>query len=447
MKRHPLLTHLTREIPDGVLEPGSPDFAEAAATLTGQGSPDLAVRPRSAVEVGAAVRYARDRRLPLTVRAGGHSMAGLSTATGGMLLDLRRMHRVEVDPETRLARVDGGACWGRVAEALQPHGLGLTAGDTAGVGVGGLTLGGGIGWMVRRHGLAIDSLVGAEVVTADGTILEVAADQHADLFWALRGGGGTLGVVVTRFDFRAQEVGDVVFGTVIYALTDPRSLLVAWRDAQAGADERLTTTLSLMPAMGDQPAVAMLGLCFAGTEPDSSDVVSPFLELGTVLSTDVSVRPYAEVLEHEDHPVGMRVAVDNTFLPDVTDADLAEVAAIHATGGTVVAVRALGGAFSRVPADATAFAHRSAEVMVTVIRFSPGPDAPSLDDITAWPALVARGTGSYVNFVSDAGPEAAAAAHPVRVTRRLADLQARYDPSQLFGGGSPFDRSSPLAAF
>lgn len=445
MKRHPLLTHLAREVPGGILYPGDPDFAEACTTLIGRGEPDLVVRPRSAEEVGAAVRYARDRRLPLTVRAGGHSMAGLSTATAGVLLDLRRMHDVEVDAASRLVRIGGGASWGPVAEALQPHGLGLTAGDTAGVGVGGLTLGGGIGWMVRRHGLAVDSLVGAELVTADGTVREVSADRHPDLFWAVRGGGGSLGVV-TRFDFRAQEVDDVVFGTVTYALTDVRAMATGWRDAVRGADERLTSTLSLLPAMGDQPAVAMLGLCFAGPEADSVAAVRPLLELGTVLSSDVTTRPYAEVLEDEDHPVGMRVAVDNVFLREPDDAAMAAVAATHATGGTVVTLRALGGAFSRIPHDATAFAHRSAEVMITALRFSPGPDAPTLTGIPGWSALVARGTGSYVNLQSDSGPESVAAAYPGRVARLLAELRGRYDPTGLFGGGSFADHSDPAAA-
>lgn len=425
------LDDLTHAIEGDILLPDDPRVPEIAATMAGPGSPDLLVRPTTAQDVAAAVRYAGDHGVPLTVRAGGHSMAGASTAADGVALDLRRMRSIEVDPETRIVRIAGGACWGRVAEALQPHGLGLTAGDTAGVGVGGLTLGGGIGWMVRRHGLAIDNLVGAEIVTADGEIREVSEHRHPDLFWALRGGGAGVGVV-TRFDFRAQQVADVVFGTVIFALEEAERLLRAWQHAQGDADERLTTTFSLMPAMGDNPAVAMLGLCFAGPEPDSVEVLRPFLELGTVLSSEVSVRPYADVLEQGGHPAGMRVAIDNVLLPGLDDEAIAELAGVHATGGTVVSLRALGGAFSRVAADATAFAHRAAELMVSAVRFSPGPDAPSLHDVASWEAVAARGIGSYVNFRSDLGPDALSAVYPGATGRRLAQVRAEYDPSGVF---------------
>lgn len=436
------LDFLNRQIPDGIVHPDDHMFSEAVTTMTGQGTPELVVRPRSAQQVAAAVRYARDQHLALTVRAGGHSMAGLSTPDNGLLLDLRRMHEVAVEPATRLVQVGGGATWGEVATALKPHGLALTAGDTAAVGVGGLTLGGGIGWMVRRYGLAIDALVGAELVTADGSILQVSIQRHPEVFWALRGGGSRLGVV-TRFDFKGQEVDDVVFGTVAFIPEDPQHLLRRWRDAQQDADERLTTTLSLMPTMGEHSAAAVLGLCFTGTETESTDVLRPFLELGTTITSEVSVRPYADVLETADSPPGMRLAVDNVLLPDLDDSALAQVAAAYASGSTVVSLRALGGAFSRVPADATSFAHRDAEAMIAVMRFSLGREAPSLQDLPGWPALTARGTGSYVNFSSSADAPALAAAYPATVTDRLSRLAAEMDPSGVF---SKAPRRDPAAA-
>lgn len=425
------LDHLHEEVPGGVLRPEDPDYPEAVTTMAGPGEPELVVQPASPGEVAAAVGFARDHGLPLTVRAGGHSVAGLTRASGGLLLDLRRMRRIEVDPASRLVRIDGGACWGGVAQALAPHSLGLTAGDTAGVGVGGLTLGGGIGWMVRRHGLAIDNLVGAEVVTADGKVVKVSDAEHPELFWALRGGGGTLGVV-TRFDFVAQEVSDVVFGNVMFAVDDPMALLGRWRDVQRGADERLTTILTLIPPMGEQPAIARLGLCFAEPGPDADAAVEALLELGVVLSHDVAVRPYAEVLEDVEHPAGMRIAMRNTFLPGLSDAVLANVAAVYAHAPTMVSLRALGGAFSRVPAEATAFAHRSAEAMVAAIRFSPDSGDPTLADIPGWDALAGHGTGSYVNFLSSAGQEEAAASYPAGTAHRLARVKSEYDPANVF---------------
>ena len=205
-----------------------------------------------------------------------------------------------LDAERRLVRVGGGATWGEVAAALDPHGWGLTSGDTADVGVGGLTLGGGIGWMVRRHGLAIDNLVGARVVTADGRLVTASADEHPDLFWALRGGGGNFGVVVD-FDFIAQEVGTVHYGTVTYQLDDAADLITRWRDAMRLAPEELSSTLALMPQMPGAPKVANLMLCYAGAPGgavvDADEAIEPLLELGTVTQASIAERRYAEVLE------------------------------------------------------------------------------------------------------------------------------------------------------
>ena len=206
-----------------VLVPGDDGYAGAAVTVFGDGTPDLVVRPRDAAGVAAALRYAAGAGLAVTVRSGGHSMAGLSTSADGMVIDTRRVSGMRLlDPAARRVRIGAGATWGEVAAALIPHGLGLTAGDTSQVGVAGLTLGGGIGWLVRQHGLTIDSLVGAQVVTADGRLVGADAVEHADLFWALRGGGGNFGVVVD-FDFVAQPVTNLHFGSVAYRPDDPAS--------------------------------------------------------------------------------------------------------------------------------------------------------------------------------------------------------------------------------
>lgn len=406
--------------------------------MMGQGSPELIVRPRTAPEVARAIRFARAHRLPLTVRAGGHSTAGVTTPHHGLALDVRAMHRVEVDVAARLVRIGGGACWGRVAKELRPFGLALTSGDTSSVGVGGLTLGGGIGWMVRRYGLAIDGLVGAELVTADGHIRQVSATQHADLFWAVRGGGGTAGVV-TRFDFVAQPVSNVVFGTVTYALEDPLALLGRWREFQRGADERLTTVLTLMPAMGDQPAAGVLELCFAGSREEAGTTLAALPGLGTVVHDDVDVRPYADVLRDVDHPPGMQMTLDNAFLPDLSDAVLAEIAAVFAAAPTILTMRALGGAFARVPHEATAFHHRSAEALAIALRFTAGPDAAAPTRTHGWDAVARHGTGSYVNFQSSSSAAAIAAAYPDRTLRRLEQITREYDPDQVFAPHRPVD--------
>lgn len=430
MAHNTLLPTGTDGVPEGILRAGDSAYAEAVTTMTGAGTPDLVIRPRTAEEVALAVTYARTHDQTVTVRAGGHSVAGLSTVSEGLLLDLRGMDRIQVDPATRLVRVGGGATWGHVAETLRPHGLGLTAGDTAGVGVGGLTLGGGIGWMVRQHGLAIDNLVGAQVVTADGQVREVSVRQRPDLFWALRGRGHGLGVV-TRFDFVAQEVRDVVFGTVALAVEDPVQLLAAWRDVQVRADERLTTTLALMPAPGEQPLTAMLGVCFAGPEAEAAPLLARLRGLGAVLSDDVTVRPYAEVLvDEEAPPPGMRIAMHNTLLPHLTDGVLEDVAALLDAPPTMVSLRSLGGAFARVPEGATAFPSRSAEAMVIAVRFSTDPEDPSLAQLPGWEQVARHGTGSYGNFRSVLP---SADADPAATTHRLARLRGELDPTGLFG--------------
>ena len=430
----------TDDAPEGALRPGHPAYLEAATTLLGAGTPELIVRPSTAADVAAAVDHARTHALGLTVRSGGHSLAGLSTVDDGVLVDLRGMDRIQVDPATRLVRVGGGATWGQVARALRPHGLGLTAGDTAGVGVGGLTLGGGVGWMVRRHGLAIDNLVGAEVVTADGQVREVSVRQRPDLFWALRGRGHGLGVV-TRFDFVAQEVTDVVFGSVTLTVEDPTQLLAAWRDVQVGADERLTTTLALLPASAEEAVTANLSVCFAGPEAEAAPLLERLRGLGTVHTDDISVRPYAEVLAEEAPPPGMHIAMHNTLLPHLTDQVLADVAALRDAPPTMVSLRSLGGAFARVPEGATAFPSRSAEAMVIAVRFSTDPDDPSLAQVPGWERVARHGSGSYGNFRSVLP---SADGDPAATTHRLARLRGELDPTGLFGPaeGSPREVAS-----
>lgn len=441
----PDLSTIMTDLP--VLRRGDAEYGDAARTLLGDGDPELVVRPRSAADVAAAVQTAHRDGLALTVRAGGHSMAGLSLASDGLLLDLRSMAEIEVDPPTRIVRIGGGATWGAVATALQPHGLGITAGDTAGVGVGGLTLGGGIGWMARRYGLAIDSLIGAQLVTAAGEILEVSAREHPDLFWSLRGGGPGSGVV-TRFDFRAQQVGDVLFGTIMFEPSDTAGLLAGWRDVQRDADERLTTVLSMMPAMGEHPPMVMVQVCFDGPAAEAQGYVDQLLGIGQVLSSDLSVRPYAEVLEDEDRPPGVRVAVTSTFL-DLDDPALAALVALHADGGAMVSLRGLGGAVARVPAESTAFAHRSAEAMAVALRFLPGAPEPGEDVIPGWAAVAEQGSGTYINFSSAADESMLAAAFPPPTRERLRRTRSEHDPRGILSvratAGAPANSRGAVA--
>jgi FAD/FMN-containing dehydrogenase len=423
-----------------VLRPGDNGYDATAHGFYTTYRPALVVRPRDAHEVAGALTHAARHDLPVAVRSGGHSPLGRSTDTGEMVIDLAHLDDVEVlDTPRRLVRVGGGATWGRVAAALDPHGWALTAGDTASVGVGGLTLGGGIGWMVRRDGLAVDNLVGARVVTADGRLLTASQDEHPDLFWALRGGGGNFGVVVD-FDFVAQPVTNLHFGSVAYRLDDPADLLGRWRDAMRLAPEELSSTVALMPRTPGAPPSAMVVLCYAGepgaTVSEADAAIRPLLTLGTATAATISERRYHEILEDAPRPQGLRLVVRNTLVPTLDDAVIAAITRLHAAASvpTAIAVRGLGGAFSRVPADATAFAHRHAEAMVVGLTMLPdtATDAEVERSLVPWRAVEAHGAGPYVNFQGSATAEDLAAAYPPATYARLAAVKRAYDPGNRF---------------
>jgi FAD/FMN-containing dehydrogenase len=409
-------------------------YAEAAATLFAAGTPDFVVRPYDAAGVAAAVRYAVAAGLAVTVRSGGHSMAGLSTHTDGMVIDLRNLCGVEVlDRAARRVRVGAGATWGTVAATLAPYGLGLTAGDTREVGVGGLTLGGGIGWLVRRHGLAIDSLTAADLVTAEGEPIRADAEQHGDLFWALRGGGGNFGVV-TSLEFTAQPVTTVHFGTIGYQPDDLAGLVAGWRDLTQASEENLTTILNLLPS-APGPATAMLQCCYADSDADAAaSALRPFRALAPVSTDTVRVVPYAGVLEScPALPPGARMEMRNALVPALDDAMAGAIADLHADGA-VIGLRGLGGAVARVAPDATAYAHRDAEALVVAGAMLP-PGAPprlAAAPLARWSPVADRSRGAYVNFLGTATDADVASVYPPATYRRLADVKRRYDPANVF---------------
>lgn len=437
MQKNLLTSPASRTLPGDVLTPDDDGYPEAAVTMFAAGTPDLVVRPGDAGEVAAALRRAADTGLTVSVRSGGHSLAGFGTHTDGMVIDLRRIGQVRIlDRAARRVRVGAGATWGAVSKTIQPNGLAMTAGDTSSVGVGGLTLGGGIGWMVRRYGLAIDNLAGADLVTADGQLIRADATQHEELFWALRGGGGNFGVVVS-FDFIAQPVSSVHYGTITYQNPDLPRLIAGWHDAMRVSDDNLTTTLSLVPPVMGQSGGSVLMICYASPDPDAAAAaLRPFRRLAPVAGEDVRVVPYAEILEDPPPmPPGMRFEMRNTLLPALDDAAIAAIGALL-RGGAMLALRGLGGAAARVHQDATAFAHRFAQVMVTAGAMLPPGAPPELlsEALAAWPELSVPGAGAYVGFLGSASadPGGVASAYPPATYRRLADVKRRYDPGNVF---------------
>jgi FAD/FMN-containing dehydrogenase len=401
-----------------------------------QGSPEVVFRPRDASEVARALAYAVEAGSALSVRSGGHSALGFGTNVGGVVVDLRGIDDVEVlDADSGAVRVGAGATWGAVAAALEEHGLALTSGDTNSVGVGGLTLSGGMGWMVRKHGLTVDCMRAAEVVTADGRTLRASADENADLFWALRGGGGNFGVV-TRIEFEAAPLRTVHSGMIGYALDDVRGLIRGWADAMRAAPDELTTALLLMPAMGEWPAGASVFVCHAGDRESADAAIAPLLGIGPVVTNEVKEKPYADVLEDPHPPPGVLPVVSNTMLRAVDDAVADTIAQAYDGGaaGRVVFLRALGGAMSRVAPDATAFAHRDVEAMAVTAAFLPLDASAELIAQASEPAnaVAAHGVGAYAGFLGSNTPADVERLFPPETHRRLQEVKRTYDPTNLF---------------
>ncbi|WP_353815133.1 FAD-binding oxidoreductase [Agromyces sp. SYSU T00266] len=426
------VTELSERMPQRVHAPGTPEYEAGAHVFAGQGTPDAVVRPTSADEVAEAVRSAVAAGVPITVRAGGH---GSDPATGGLVIDLSGLATIEV-ADGALVHVGAGAQWGDVAATLAPHGLGITSGDTRDVGVGGLALGGGIGWLVRLHGLTIDILREVEFVTAAGDVVTLDAEHHPDLFWAVRGGGGNFGVA-TRFTFQAAPVDGLVGGQVMFDQSDPRAVLGAWRDVMRDGPDELNSTLLVMPPiMPEMPAGPQLLVALQGSEDELRRLLEPLLSLPSV--TDVSLGPveYPDLLE--DGPPGkppFEMVGGNGFVPDLSDAALdALTATLDHALPTMLLLRGLGGAFSRVGSTATAVAQRDGEVLVAVNRLIPdgaGPDAvASAHDGVA--AAMAFTNGRYSNFTPEFGDDIVTEIYPPETLARLRAIKREADPDDVF---------------
>lgn len=418
-----------------VVAPGDPAWDSARLFHSGIGEPDLIVRAASVADVRAAVAYAAENRMLIGVRGGGHSAWG--TLPGGVLVDLHDVSEITVDG--RRVSIGGGATWGEVARTLSAHRLGISSGDTASVGVGGLTLGGGIGWMTRAWGLAVDQLVGAQVVTAAGDVVETSAASHPDLFWALRGGGGNFGVV-TRFDFEAHDLPGVVFGTL--RVLEPVRALRAVRDLLAGAPRELTITYMDVPAMDPSaPAGATVSVCWIGDDIDAARAaLGPLLESDAFTDLELARTSYPDILmempgyDPEQPPPGF--VGGNSLLTELTDEAIDALARFRAARpASVLFLRSLGGAYGDVAEDATAFPARAATwfAMAGAFRIPGVLDAAGEADAeTEWAAIETRGAGSYGNFTTTVDRGWVDKMYPAATRERLAAVKRTWDPENRF---------------
>jgi FAD/FMN-containing dehydrogenase len=439
------IPRLRTELNGHVVAPGDPEYDDARTVFYGgiDRRPAAIARVADASDVSRVVALARETGLELAVRSGGHSIPGHSTTEGGIVLDLRDLSGLEIDVEGRTAWAGTGLTTGRYTEAAAAHGLATPFGDTGSVGIGGLTLGGGVGYLIRKHGLTIDSLVAADVVTADGELIRVDAESHPDLFWAIRGGGGNFGVA-TRVRLKLHDVGTVVGGMLILPATP--DTIHSFMEAAEAAPEELSSIANVMPAppMPFLPEehhgklVIFAVLVYAGEVEAGARAVAPFRALAEPIADIVGPKPYPAIFEgaEEDfHPI----AAARTMFVNSIDRSAAETIVEQLQASTammaVTQLRALGGAAARVPADATAYAHRRSRIMVNVAAlFGSLEEAPVHEP---WvnglaDALRQDDPGAYVNFLGDEGEGRVRAAYPDETWDRLVAVKRRYDPTNLF---------------
>ena len=441
----PSITQLSDDLKGRVIEPGDSDYDNARTVFPGgiDREPALIVRVAGADDVSRVITLARDSGLPLSVRSGGHSGAGHGVNDGGIVLDLSEMKGIEIDAEGRTAWAETGLTAGEYTEAAGAHGLATGFGDTASVGIGGITLGGGVGFLVRKYGLTIDDLLAAEVVTADGELLRVDAEQHEDLFWAIRGGGGNFGVA-TRFQFRLHEVDGVVGGMLI--LPASPEVVAGFIAETTNGPQELSGIVNVMkapplpflpPEVHGQLIVMGL-LAYVGEPEEGERALTPLRGLAKPLADMVRPIPYPKVYPPEDPDFHPATVIRTMFADGVDEQTAAKIIERIETSTAPMAVtqlRALGGAMARVPADATAFAHRDKRIMANVAAMYTSAD--ELPEREEWVAGLAselsHSDGSaYVGFLGDEGEERVRAAYPGPTWDRLAEIKRRYDPENLF---------------
>jgi FAD/FMN-containing dehydrogenase len=409
--------------PVAAVEPGDRAYGKVRSTYMRKGSPGLVLQPETAEEVSRALLYAREQDVPLAVRSGGHGISGRSTLDGGIIIDLGKLDGIRVDGTK--ATLGPGARWGHVAQELGKHGLGMSSGDYGDVGVGGLATAGGVGFMSRKHGLTIDHVTGAQVVLADGRIVQ--ADE--DLLWAVRGAGANFGIV-TAFELDAYPVGDVVFSTMAFDARDTARVLSRWGRVVEDAPRELTSFLNLVTQQGG-PVVQLYSV-YAGEDTQAAvDALTPLLDIGPVLDQQAQLVPYPAIVAPRGgvHLGGSPTAIRAGLLEHLYEPTAHAFEDFLATGeSSWVQIRAVGGAVNDVPADATAYAHRTQNFSVSAVGRS------SIERLSgAWDEhLYPHMHGLYLSFDTDPRPERLLDAFPEPTLTRLRALKAQYDPDNVF---------------
>ena len=419
---------------DRLVLPGDPLYAALRSTYTTRHAPAQVLLPRDPAEVVSALQHARSTGLQISVRSGGHGLSGRSSNDGGVVIDLTRLNDVKVlDRASRLVRVGAGARWAEVASALAPVGLAISSGDHGNVGVGGLATGGGVGWLVRSYGLTIDHVRAVDVVLADGSLVRADADHEPDLYWAMRGGGqGT--AIALAFEIEAVDLQRVGVAQLVVEADRGGAMLTRWSEVMGGAPRSWSTAMFLTPH-GRSFAAQVTAVVAEDDEAALLRFGSAFQDVGRVLAQQLQMAPYPALVPaaHLHANLGRQRSSTTNGLFGRFDASTSRSlmdVVVH-PAQPLMQLRSLGGAVNDVDPDATAYAHRHQEALVTVSTFPPsGRD--QLDE--AWSEAAERADGAYTNFESEPSPQAHDRAFPGATGRRLRDLRARFDPERVLGG-------------
>jgi FAD/FMN-containing dehydrogenase len=446
----PALAELEASFRGGIVRPGDPDYHEHRAVWNGSIGrfPALIARCAEVADVIAAVRFAREADLAIAVRGGGHSFPGLSVCDGGIVIDLGPMKGIRVDPAARTVRAQAGVLLGELDRETQAFGLAVPAGIVTHTGLAGLTLGGGIGWLMRKYGLTIDQLLSVDLVTADGGFVKASQTENPDLFWGVRGGGGNFGIV-TEFELRLNPLEPIVLaGPIYWAMEDSGELLRFYRDWIKDAPDELTTIvlhrkappLPYVPAELHGQRVVIVGCCYAGPIEKGKEVVRPMKEFGAPLLDLCTPKPFVahQAMLDPALPHGWWYYFRSCDVAELTD-EVIDITIEHAlqieSPLTAFPIFQLGGAVARVGEDETAFAGRGAGHSYNIGGITATSDGFEEEREWArglWSALEPHHTSVYVNFLMDEGEERIRDAYGDAKYERLKDLKRRYDPDNVF---------------
>ncbi|MCR8643243.1 FAD-binding oxidoreductase [Paenibacillus sp. N1-5-1-14] len=437
---------LTHQLTGTIIQPNDPAYEEARHiwNLATDAYPNAIVQVKNAQDIAATLKWAQQQQFDIAVRGAGHSFAGYSAGHGRIVIDLSDLKQIELDVATRITRIQPGATWGDVVEVLQPHGLAITSGDNATVGVGGLAQGSGIGFMVRKYGLAIDRLLAVELVTADGEMVRASKDENSELFWGLRGGAGNFGIV-TSMEFSAHDAGDIYGGFVFYEGTNAEEL------AQLGlmaseAPEELTTLISIMTTMEfpfidakyyGKPALGVL-FVYTGDVAEGERVLAPFLQIGNVIGHTLGLKMYPELMERLGaERVGyisrnlylkeLNLQAAEMLVKDINESPFPPFSAIQ--------LRVIGGAVSRIADDATAYSHRNKPYLVLLQNIYVAPEMEvALRTLSAkvWETIKPLSAGAEANFLGSDELHRISEVYTPDKLERLSELKKQYDPNNLF---------------